>query len=212
MDYSLIAKKTFSWQRSGWGSKESQENRFRNIFNLIKDLENINYLLDFGCNDGKLFEIYPKDINYPKKLIGYDPCKEAIENFNKRKILSSETFSNKDDLRRKYQNKIDLVLCCGILQIKKLDWKEVLYEVSEFNRKNGYIIISTLSLDWNGFKDSKLNLPNTSNRWIKYEEMKNFLELNLNYKIKKNMSLLPRTGETGLIGFGYDMLILAKKS
>ena len=45
----------------------------------------------------------------------------------------------------------------------------------------------------------------------KYEELKNFLELELNYKISKNISLLPRTGETGSIGFGYDMFIMAKK-
>ena len=193
MDYSLIAKKRFSWQRSGWGSKDSQLNRFENIFNLIKKIDNYNFLLDYGCNDGKLFSIYPKNISYPKRLIGFDPCNEAIENFKKRKIPSSETFTNKYELIKKYKNKIDLTLCSGILQIKKLDWKEVLFDISQLTKQDGYIIISTLSLDWIGFSKKNLNVPNTSNRWINYQELRSFLEQNINFKIKKK-SILPRTG------------------
>ena len=61
------------------------------------------------------------------------------------------------------------------------------------------------------FTNSDLNKPNKSNRWINYHELQNFLEKNINYKIIDKNSILPKTGETGLIGFGYDMFIIAKK-
>jgi len=81
------------WYRSG--TNNSMTNELHDIVNSvlqIMPLEQGDYWLDIGCNDGTLFKFIPEQV----KKIGFDPCKEnCLEARSQDAIIVNDYFNAK---------------------------------------------------------------------------------------------------------------------
>lgn len=212
MNYSDIASFENSWQRSGWGSKKSQESRFKIASELIQvDWHNGLNLVDYGCNDGAFQEYLIENEQYIECYIGFDPCKEALNNFSAKALPNAISYHSYEGLLADYGSKVDIVTCIGVLQILEVDWNAVLTQIDGLVHEGSILLLSCLSLDWEGFRSTEtVNTPNPSNRWHKAKDITNFMN-SINYELLKSCSILPREGTYGEIGYGYDMFLLFRK-
>ena len=212
MNYSKAASHDESWQRSGWGSAKSQESRFKLAKKFI---ETYKYkganLLDFGCNDGALQEYLLKQGLNTYSYIGFDLCKEAIENFSYKSLANAISYTSYESLLEDYESQVDIVICIGVLQILEVDMKTVLTQIDDLVHNGSLLLLSCLSLDWKGFTLGAQNTPNPSNRWYRAEEIMQFMN-SINFKLVESCSILPREGTYGDIGYGYDMFLLFQKN
>ena len=217
MNYKDLALKNESWIRSGWGSLESQSNRHKLINSELMKYKKFKTILDFGCNDCSFFYNYLNSYRNVQLVLGYDPCKEALENAAKKNKFNKNSFEfilydNYFRILEKYKSYFEIIICCGVLQISKINKKSTIKQIKNLLRKEGIAFISLLSLDWEGFKDNPLkNKPNNQNQWSYYKEIELIIKEIKELRILKALSINPRTGDHGPIGYGYDMLIILQK-
>ena len=108
----------------GWGSRDSQESRFR-VLSEIGDL-NRKTVLDVGCGLGDLYEflVRKKNLNL-KRYAGIDinplMIKKAKENF------TQAEFQIMDLLKNPIQGRFDYVLASGLFGLKLPHWKDFTY-------------------------------------------------------------------------------------
>ena len=209
MDYKKLSASGYSWQRSGWGSSDSQINRHMLIHQKLTETRIFKSILDFGCNDCFFFQNYLYLYSDVEKAVGFDICKETLEKSIFNDDSSVELEHNLKNLKIKYKEYFDIVICCGVLQIKNINPSQTIKDIYELLNVGGIIILSTLSLDWEGFRNPD-NIPNYKNKWFYFSEIKSLMNENF-FDIKSVTTLNPRTGNVGKLGVGYDIIVKAQK-
>jgi len=131
-----IQSKVFDWNKVGWNSRESQQNRFHQITKKF-DIQ-YSSVLDYGCGVGDLYEFLNN--RYPSfKYLGVDVNQNMISIARNKHAAEFQHFNDINDL---YDNEIeaDYILASGVFSFKIEDYKNIykseIKELYEFC-KNG---------------------------------------------------------------------------
>lgn len=104
------------------------------VFNIINEFSIKGDILDVGCNDGKLLT----EFEGGNKLYGLDLNDQNLK-YNKI-VFYKRDITKKINLKRKF----DLVICLQVLEYLD-DVDQALDNLSNFIKKRGYLIISTIN-------------------------------------------------------------------
>jgi SAM-dependent methyltransferase len=118
-----------------WKSREAQYNRFRELLKIVDSGESFS-ILDYGCGDGELFELFQSSIFPLREYNGFDVSPLMIE-------AARERFS--DDKNCRFSTNLadfaasDYAVASGIFNMKfetaDEDWKEYMRQtLDDLNR------------------------------------------------------------------------------
>lgn len=115
--------------------------RHKMLVKKIRDLRSKD-ILDAGCGSGELIISLLKNLENVN-LSGFDVSTEVI-NQNKRRIKGVKFFTQDLTVKANPTKFYDLVLCSEVIEHLK-DWKTAIYDLAQFTKKSGYVIVTTQS-------------------------------------------------------------------
>jgi len=129
-----IIKNGATPQGVDWNSKESQELRFLQLSDVIKEYDNFS-VLDYGCGFGSMYDFLKKTGYHNFKFIGLDISNEMIEEA-KKKHVEDESLEWFTELPPGCKS--DYVIASGIFNVKlntsEQEWKEyILHTLQKMN-------------------------------------------------------------------------------
>lgn len=130
------------WNQSGEDERLKNYYKYsrKKIIDNIKNLKNINDILEIGCGNGHVSNLIQKNTNV--NVVGMDISETAINNA---KFLFNNCefrIGNIRDPNLLIKKKYDVVLLCEVLWYVLEDLQTTFFNINKFLKKDGYIIVN----------------------------------------------------------------------